>query len=137
VRLIQNGGFAGRTQVPFVAPGESFALGWGSQDDLQVTRRSGQSEEEKALSRRVCHRIWTKVYLSNTGSEPRTLSVRERIPVSEVEEVQVKLLTKETTKGHREDKDGHLTWGIELAPGATRELELTYQVDAHRKVVWR
>jgi uncharacterized protein (TIGR02231 family) len=138
VHLVRRGGFAGRTQVPFVAPGEPFALGWGSLDDLQVARRSGQREaEEKALSRRVRHRIWSRVYLSNTGDEARTLQVTERIPVSEVEQVEVRLLTKETTGGYREAKDGHLTWEVELPPGGNRELELAYEVDAHRKVVWR
>jgi uncharacterized protein (TIGR02231 family) len=138
VHLVRRGGFVGRTQVPFVAPGEPFALGWGSLDDLQVTRRSGQREgEEKALSRRVRHRIWTRVYVSNTGEVDRTLQVTERIPVSEVEQVEVRLLTKETTGGYREAKDGHLTWELKLPPGENRELELTYEVDAHRKVVWR
>jgi len=136
VRLIQNGGFTGRTQIPFVAPGEPFALGWGSQDELQVVRRSGQSREEKTLTRRVCHNIWTKVYLSNTGATPRQVTVMERIPVSEVEQVQI-TLSKETTEGHRRTGDGHLVWELSLEAGTQREIHLQYQVDTHRKVVWR
>jgi uncharacterized protein (TIGR02231 family) len=137
VRLVQNGGFTGRGQIPFVAPGEAFALGWGSQDELQVVRRTGQRSEEKTLGRRVCHTIWTRVYLSNTGTEPRRVTVTERVPVSEVEEVQVKVVSKETTAGYRETPEGHLVWEIELQPRGQHELELTYEVDAHRKVVWR
>jgi len=137
VRLIRGGGFVGRTQVGFVAPGEAFALGWGSQDEIQVSRRSGQSSEERTLSRKVCHTIWTKVYVSNTGGEPRRVTLTERIPVSEVEEVEVRLMTKDTTPGFRQTSDGHLIWDLDLEAGARQEVLLTYQVDAHRKVVWR
>jgi uncharacterized protein (TIGR02231 family) len=137
VRLIRNGGFMGRVQIPFVAAGEPFALGWGSLDDLQVARRTGQHSEETTLTRRTRHKVWTKVYLSNTGSEPRSVSVSERIPVSELEEVEVRLDRKELTPGATVDDDGHVTWEVELPPASRHELELCYGVDAHRKVVWR
>ena len=136
VRLVDNGAFVGRTQVPFVAPGERFAVGWGSRDELQVRRRTGQTSDEKTLTRRVCHSIWTRIYLSNTGPAPCQVVVTERIPVSEVEQVQVKLLPQ-TTPGYQQSDDGHLVWDVELPASGRQEILLTYQVDAHRKVVWR
>jgi uncharacterized protein (TIGR02231 family) len=137
VRLVRHGGFIGRGQISFVAPGEPFALGWGSQDELQVSRRGGHTREERGLGRRINHSIWNEVYLSNTGREARTVTVTERIPLSEVDEVQVKLQTDETTPGFRQTPEGHLVWELELRPGGQQELRLAYQVDAHRKVVWR
>jgi uncharacterized protein (TIGR02231 family) len=137
VRLIRDGGFMGRVQVPFVAAAASFALGWGSIDELQVARRTGQHSEETTLSRRTIHKVWTEVYLSNTGRSPQRLTVTERVPVSEIEEVVVKLDREGLTAGYVESSEGHLTWEVTLAAAACQELKLAYSVDAHRKVVWR
>jgi len=138
VTLIQNGGFVGRSLVPFVAPGESFHLGWGSEDEVQVVRRADHSESENvSFGRRTRARTWNRVFLSNTGSTPRTIQLSERIPVSELEEVKVRLVEKETTAGHRLDESGHLHWELTLQPGATRELCVAYDLESSKRVYWR
>ncbi len=138
VSLVREGGFVGRSLIPFVAPGESFHLGWGSEDELQVLRRVDRSEaEEVSFGRRTRARTWSRVFLSNTGATPRTIALGERIPVSELEEVKVRLVEKETTAGYRLDENGHLRWELTLPPGASRELCVAYDLDSSKKVFWR
>lgn len=138
VTLVQGGGFVGRALIPFVAPGESFHLGWGSEDDVQVVRQSERSESESvSFGRRARTRTWNRLFLSNTGSVPRTIALTERIPVSELEEVKVRLVEKETSPGHRLDENGHLSWELTLPPGATAELCVAYELESSKKVYWR
>jgi uncharacterized protein (TIGR02231 family) len=137
VALIKDGGFMGRSRVSFVAAGERFDLGWGSEDDLQVVRQTEQHSEEVGLPRRTRTRIWVRAYLSNTGRAPRSVQLTERVPVSELDEVKVKIVEKETSAGFRQDRDGHVRWDIELAVEGRSEITLCYDVESSRKVVWR
>jgi uncharacterized protein (TIGR02231 family) len=137
VRLVRNGVFSGHGQTELVAPGERFALGWGSIDDLQVARRTGEHTEETALTRRTRRSVWVDVFLSNLGQTPQRVTVLERIPVSEVEQVKISLDAEESSAGWRADEHGHVRLTVDLAPTAHAQLRLRYAVDAHRKVVWR
>ncbi len=136
VALIRGGGFAGRTLVGFVAPGERFELGWGSLDELQVSRRVDDEDEQLSFGRGARRHTRVRLYLSNLGREPQTVQVIERVPVSEVEEVRVKILEKDTTPGARSDEHGHLRWEVPLAAEAQRDLTLAYDLESTRKVVW-
>lgn len=137
VHLQRDGGYLGLGQIGFVASGERFALGWGSNDELAVVRQAGRVKEKTSLTGRTSHRAWARVFISNTASEARTLTLEERIPVSELEEVQIRLRSEDTSPGYQLDDDGHLTWRLTLEPGEGRQVELNYLVEAHRKVVWR
>lgn len=137
VHLLRDGGYLGLGQIGFVASGERFALGWGSNDELAVVRQAGRVKEKTSLTGRTSHRGWARIFISNTATEARTLTLEERIPVSELEEVQIRLRGEDTSPGYQLDDDGHLSWRLTLAPGEGRQVELNYLVEAHRKVVWR
>ncbi len=90
VELRRNGGYVGRTSMLFVAPGETFELGWGPLPELRVHRRVTFPEPtRKPLS------SWTRkprvieLKFSNLGPTPRTVALQERVMVSEVEKVEV------------------------------------------------
>ena len=74
-----------------------------------------------------------KVYLSNLSNEARRVRVTERIPVSEIDDVEVTL----TAAGgfRNEGRDGFLQRDVDLAPNATQTLELEYELRASSKVV--
>jgi hypothetical protein len=58
--------------------------------------------------------------------------VTERVPVSEVKEVDVAVVS---AGGARHDaKDGFLRWDVEVAARGTHEATLTYRVEASSKV---
>gem|GEM_PF-5086118 len=74
--------------------------------------------------------------MSNTGALPRLVKLSERIPVSEIEDVQVKLRPDETSSGFSQDENGRLTWEVALEPGAHREIELCFEVETSSRVRW-
>ncbi len=135
VDLVAGSGPVGRTQVLFAAPGERFDLGFGPDPAIRVRRQSDRVEEEPSvLSRHTRTRHTVTVQLSNIGTEPRTFTVRERLPVSEIEQVRVKLDDKATTPAARPDADGFVDWRVTLPGGGHQTLKLSYAI-ARRKDV--
>jgi uncharacterized protein (TIGR02231 family) len=136
VDLIRNHGYIGRTSVLFIAPGEKFELGWGPEVSLRVHRTTRQLDSEsKMLSSWTTDRHRVQVRLSNIGPEPRRVKVTERIPVSEVEKVQVELEEKATQPLVAPDRDGFLHWSVDVPALGNAELELGYALKKHSDVV--
>jgi uncharacterized protein (TIGR02231 family) len=134
VDLVRNSGLVGRTSLLFIAPGERFELGWGPDSSLRVHRTVEELEYEKRMMS-----SWTRkpkrvsVKLSNLSPAAKTIEVKERIAVSEVEKVEVELT--EASHGAKPDADGFVTWTAKL-PGFGREaLELTWVLVVHDDVV--
>lgn len=136
VELIRDSGWAGRTSVGYVAPGEEFELSWGPDADLRVRRSIEESRSESRMlsSWSTSERI-VEIRLSNLGRERRRLRVRERIPVSEIEKVKIEIDPADVSDRVKPDEDGFLTWSVELGPGEHRELHFRYKLKKHDDVV--
>ena len=112
VELRRHGGFVGRTSTLFVAPGETFELGWGPEPDLRVHRKVEYGEEtRRALSSWVRKPRTITLTLSNLGPSPHTVQLGERIMVSEVEKVEVE---HGELGGARVDADGILSKALDV-----------------------
>lgn len=151
VDLIARGGLTGRTSIKFVAVGERFDLGWGPDPALRLHRAARSKREAAGLLSwaTTTHRI--AVRLSNLGPVARTVLVTERVPVSELEKVEITVTPAdgwrlEDDDGARRDPtplvtartidgDGLITWTVELPARARRALALEYVVKAHDSVV--
>jgi uncharacterized protein (TIGR02231 family) len=134
VDLVRNSGLVGRTSLLFIAPGERFELGWGPDASLRVHRAVEELEHEKRMMS-----SWTRkprkvtVKLSNLSPAKKTIEVKERIAVSEIEKVEVEVT--EASQGKKPDADGFVTWSIDLAGFGREELALTWVLVVHDDVV--
>jgi len=136
VDLVRGGGYAGRTSVLFVAPGERFDLGWGPDPALRLLREVEHSAEDKGmLSSWIKQDTAVTVRLSNIGAAAATVRVQERVPVSEIEKVQIEVDAEQTTGHALPDDDGVVAWEVDLAGYGREKLELVYQVRKHSDVV--
>lgn len=133
VRVLRGGELCGHGRLMFVARGEPFELGFGVDDGLRLRRAVEEARDQTAVlgTQKVTRTV--RVYVSNLAGAARRLLVTERVPVSEIEEVRVTLLS--AGGGHKDEKDGFLRFDVEVAPGATRELSYSYRIDAAAKVV--
>jgi hypothetical protein len=151
VDLIMSSGYVGRADIDFVAPGEKFYVGFGPDADVRLHREEERDRDEAGLlGGWNTQTVKVAVRLSNLGAERREVVVTERVPVSEVEQVEVNasapdayLLDTEDNPGGEEitqvtaraiDDRGLVTWSVELPPLGRRVVTLEYVVKSQRGV---
>lgn len=133
VRLARGAGLVGRSRLGFVAPGEPFELGFGPDDALRVRRTEESTREEAAITGTKTLSRNVKLFLSNLSDAPKKVEITERIPVSEIEGVDV-VLGKAPGFAH-DARDGFLRAHVTVTSRETRRLSITYEIRAKSKVV--
>ena len=152
VDLVRDGGYTGRTSVLYIAPGETFELGWGADPALRVHRTHRERRDEAGVLGswdQVRHRV--AIRLSNLGAAARTVTVTERIPVSELaDKVDVTLRPVEAWQLEDDDgairdrtprvtartvgEHGMVSWTVELPGRQRRAIAHEYVVKIHGSV---
>jgi uncharacterized protein (TIGR02231 family) len=133
VRVARGQSLVGRARLNFVGKGEPFEVGLGADDAVRVRRSHVDQRETTPVTGTQKVKRVVKVFVSNLSGEARRVLVTERIPVSEIDDVEITL----TTSGgfRNEGDDGFLLRDVDLAPGATQTLEIAYELRASAKVV--
>ncbi|WP_240958195.1 DUF4139 domain-containing protein [Streptomyces barkulensis] len=144
VDLVRGGGFTGRGELPFTGQGEEVSLAFGSEDTYRVVRHVEESRGAAGLSG-VNHRTvitrTVRLFVSRLDSSPQgeaaVVVVRERVPVSEVSAVEVRLRREACLPEPDEgvDAEGMVRYTLRLAPGERREITLEYELTASDGVV--
>jgi uncharacterized protein (TIGR02231 family) len=131
VTLARGASLVGKARLDYVGAGEPFELGFGPDDAVRVRRTAADERDTTTFTGAQTIERTVKVYLSNLSGEARTVEVTERVPVSELAQVEVSF-----TPGpwKWEPKYGFARQVVELPAGATRTLTLSYQVKAPAKV---
>jgi hypothetical protein len=76
-----------------------------------------------------------KLFLSNTGTRMEAVALEERMPVSEVEAVEVKLLKEQTKPAPAKvSEDGIVRFELTAGPRTQQELVFAYAVSSSAKV---
>jgi uncharacterized protein (TIGR02231 family) len=144
VDLIMASGYIGRGEIGFVAAGEKFHIGFGPESDVRVHRTETRERDEAGLlGNWNVQTVRVAVRLSNLGAVAREIIVTERVPVSEVEQVEIVtaapdayLLRAEeaqvTTRAI--DERGMVTWTVALPPLGRRAVTLEYKIRSQRGV---
>lgn len=133
VRIARDKSLVGRAKIGFIGKGEPFEVGLGTDDGVRVRRTQTEQRDTVPVTGTQKIRRAVKVYLGNLSNERKRVLVTERIPVSEIDDVEIAL---PEPGGFRLDaKDGFLKRNVELGPHATETLELTYEIRAGSKVV--
>ena len=146
VDLIRAHGHVGRTSILYVAANERFELGWGPEADLRVHRDEQRTREEAGMLGSWNEtRVRVAVRLSNLGERARVVEVTERVPVSEIEKVEIKLAAPDAwtledddvvvIRERTIDADGLVRWQVEVPPRDRRAVLLEYRIRAHTSVV--
>lgn len=128
VELVRASGFIGTTRTLFVAPGERFALGFGPDPDVRVQRTVDVTEEVDEVDKWRRKTYAVSVFLSNLGAEDKALEVTERMPVSEIEQVEVTLMSDKTSGAPELNEHGMVTWKMTLPASSRMRLSLTFVV---------
>lgn len=135
VDLVRQSGYVGRSQLRFTGKGERLRLGFGSEDSLRVARQTDQQEDVSRLTGRKVKTHHVKMFVSNMGPRPAAVALEERLPVSEVESVEV-VLQKDATRPTptRMSAEGIARFELTAPPRSQQELTLVYTVTSTSKV---
>ena len=123
-------------------PGAAHLRGRGRAGEAGLRQRG------RAASRARWRRSWTptgsraarrdelvKLFLSNTGSRPGAVAIEERMPVSEVEAVEVELLKdKAKPAPAKVSQDGIIRFELPAPARSQQELSFSYTVSSSTKV---
>ncbi|MEU8777629.1 DUF4139 domain-containing protein [Streptomyces sp. NPDC048606] len=140
VDLVRGSGFIGRGTLDFTAAGATVELAFGSRDDHRVVRSAEETRESTGLTQRTVVTRTVRLHLSRFSApgerDERVVVVRERIPVSEVSAVEVRLRGEACSPAPGAvDGEGIVRWDVPLPPGGRRTLTLVYELSASSKVV--
>ncbi|MGK5499865.1 DUF4139 domain-containing protein [Streptomyces sp. URMC 125] len=144
VDLVRGSGFTGRGELPFAGLGEEVRLAFGSEDTYRVVGRVEERRDTAGpagVGRRTVVRRTVRLFVSRLDRSPdgeaAEVVVRERIPVSEVSAVEVRLRGKACSPEPDEgvDAEGMVRYTLRLPPGGRREITLEYEVVAGAGVV--
>jgi uncharacterized protein (TIGR02231 family) len=132
LRLARGGSVVGRSRAKFVAPGEKFETGFGPEEGVRCKRAVREERETAKLTGSQTIERKVTLRLSNLGDSKRELEITERIPVSEIEGLEVKLTEG---KDWKQDQDGYLKRTVQLEPRANLTLDFSYEIKAKSNVV--
>ena len=133
LRVARGASLVGQSKLDFVAPGEHFAIGFGSDEALTTRRTQTQTRDRVPVVGTQKVAVKTKIFLSNLSGDARSLSVKERIPVSELSSVEVHL--RDAPGWVLDGEDGFLVQDVNVGPNDTVELSYRYEIRADSDVV--
>lgn len=135
VDLVRASGYVGRAQLTFAGVGERVKLGFGSEDALRIARQVETKLDTNRLTGRKLRTHFVKLFLSNTGNRAEKIAIEERMPVSEVEAVEIELLKDKTKPAPAKvSPDGVVRFELPAPPSSQQELAFTYTVSSSSKV---
>lgn len=132
LRVARGASLVGRSKIGFIGRGEPFEVGLGPDDGVRVRREAREERDVTAVIGTQKIKRTVKIHLVNLSDEPRKVLVVERVPVSEIDDVEITIFE---AGGFERDRDGLLRREVELPENGTMTLEIGYEIRASSKVV--
>lgn len=132
-QLFRDGDFVGSTYLQAKATGESFELGFGQDEQVQVERKLLKNQQGEAggffdMGKGERQYQWVTT-LANYHSGVRTLVVREQLPRSREKDITVTGMNMNPKPLVEDaDKPGLVQWKLTLKPKEKTKLTFAYQV---------
>ena len=133
VRVARGSALVGKSKIGYVGAGEPFEIGFGADDGVRARRHVEEQRDTTAIIGTQKIRRKVDVFLSNLSGESKGLTVTERVPVSEIADVEITM--GESTDFGSRDADGFLRARVQLAPHETKRISLSYEIRAGSNVV--
>lgn len=138
-----DGRFVGRGEIPTVARGQTFVVGFGADPQFRTRRELADKQESVQGGNREL-RIAYRLVVENFTDEPTRVRVVDRLPYAErSEDIRVTMgemsdpLSEDKLYLRRERPMGLLRWEVDIPAGAAGEearlIEYQYTVEYDRK----
>lgn len=131
IHTYRAGSYVGDTHLEYKAPGEPMELSLGLDEEIKVERKDLAAKDRSPgfLSKTKHLEQAYRIILENRAGSRQRVEVRENIPVSKTEDVEVELVKQKTTPGFTLDTHrGFIAWKVSLARGQEKYVDLSYTV---------
>jgi uncharacterized protein (TIGR02231 family) len=120
--------FTGKSNMDYTPPGQKLLIGFGVDRTVDFLRNVKTFKDNSStLNSHLQFHTLVDLEVQNRSDETRNISVYERIPVSELEEIQVDIIN-ETSQGFKMEQPGILKWDITLNPREKKKINLHFKV---------
>jgi uncharacterized protein (TIGR02231 family) len=115
-----DGEFVGAGELPTVAAGEQFTVGFGIDTSLRVQRELVDKTEATSGGNKITGFEY-RITLENFGATPADVRVQDRVPVSSGKDLKVTVVSSDPKPIDDADADamkkkGLLTWNVNVKP---------------------
>lgn len=141
VYLFRDGTFVGTGDVPLLPPGEEYKLGFGIDDQVKVKHavlEEKRGESGLISTSHVDSRSF-RVNVKNLHERPINVTILDRIPVSQNDEIKVEYTGHATpTTQNVDDRRGVVAFEAKLDPDEEKILEYGYRISwpASKSIVY-
>jgi uncharacterized protein (TIGR02231 family) len=143
IAIYRDGIFIGFGRMTLTPKGETVRLGFGADELVKIVRvpvRQIEGSTGIISTSKIDEREF-KITVHNGHGQPIHISVEDRVPVSEVDDVTVELLpiTTPPTQHNVRDRRGVISWDFDAKPGEQREIKLGWRVQwpNNRKITYQ
>ncbi|MDD4953511.1 MAG: mucoidy inhibitor MuiA family protein [Candidatus Omnitrophica bacterium] len=141
VNIFLDGEFVGTSSIDNIAPQEEFDLYLGADENVKVKREQVKKKVDETLiagipspNRRETFDY--KLTVENYKSKKVLVKLFEAMPVSENDQIKIKIdkVSIEPKEKDWKDRKGVWLWEMELEPKAKKEITYTYTVEHPRQM---
>lgn len=122
-----EGTYVGQTYIDPSSVSDTLQVSFGKDDAIVVERTKQSDESDKSFFRnRVTRSITHEISIRNTKTSSIKLEIKDQIPVSTRDEIEVSIL--DLSEGKLEDTTGIVTWNLQIPASETRTIIISYEV---------
>lgn len=141
MNIFRDGGFIGSANISqLVTSGETFELNLGVDEAVRIKRkllkRKGAEKGLFTKNRRMEYAF--QIQVENKRKTDEVIVVRDQIPVSQEEKIEVEVTKIEPTENPAKDKEklpnGTIEWSLEIPAGSAKNCELAFTVEHPREM---
>ncbi len=132
VLLSRDDAYIGRGYMPMLAPGDAHDLSFGQDDFVLVERVETDKKEGESglISASLTDQRSASTTVKNLHNFPMDVKVLDRLPVSNHEDIKVRMLSGSTvpTNTNVDDQRGIVEWVLALDEGEETKIDFGYTV---------
>jgi hypothetical protein len=129
VTIFGDGELVGVGEIQTTGPGGDIELPLGADQDVKLVRQVVPSTKTTGVIMKADETTYdVQIQVANYKKQKVTVEIADQVPRSPRDKVEVKLLGVQPAATGAPDADGVIKWRVDLAPGATQTLKLSYRI---------
>lgn len=119
--------YIGESMIRTAGINDTMDLSLGRDNDIRVERKELEDRaSRKAIGNERKQTMTYDITVKNNSSAPVRLTLRDQVPVSMDDQIKVEVL--ELSKGELNAPDGFVDWPMQLEPGASNTVKLSFSI---------